>query len=205
MLLRSRARYARSSSWCITKSHRPYLRKPPPLESHRPTPLPLVIGGSLCGPPRSHCLSILEVCIPSVKPFILLLPKWLIISVLDESGPVLWFWVLHAKRPPREKLLPVSPSLEYCPHWGRNATMRARYGEMNEATEFQQAPYSWVINRRYGARARKADLKPRNLYEVPGGIEELRSFKGILGRPPLPDPRSPIVEICDAKKSDSAQ
>lgn len=159
----------------------------------------------MCTPPRSHCLSILQVSIPSVKPFILLLPKWLTIPVLDESGPVLWSWVLHAKRPPREKLLPVSPRLECCPHLGRNATMRARYGEMNEATDFQQAPYSWVINRGYSARARKVDLNPRNLHEVPGGIKELESFKCILGRPPPPDSRSLMIEVFYTNKSNSAQ
>jgi hypothetical protein len=47
--------------------------------------------------------------------------------------------------------------------------------------------YSWVVNRRYYIQARKAEIKLRDLYEVPGGIEKLKRFVGIVSRllPPL--------------------
>jgi hypothetical protein len=43
------------------------------------------------------------------------------------------------------------------------------------------------------------------LHEVPGGVEELESFVGIVGRPPPPVCGSVIVKVGDAEKSNSAQ
>jgi len=52
---------------------------------------------------------------------------------------------------------------------------------------------------------RKAELKPRDLHQVPRGIEELKSFVGIVGRPPPPVCSSVIVEVRDAKEPNLAQ
>jgi hypothetical protein len=71
--------------------------------------------------------------------------------------------------------------------------MRAGYRKTRKATDLQQALYSWVIYGRYYISVRKADLKPRDLYEVLGGIEELKSFIGIIGRPPPPVYSSIII------------
>jgi hypothetical protein len=43
-------------------------------------------------------------------------------------------------------------------------------------------------------------LKPGDLHEVLGGIEELKSFVGIVGRPPPPVCGSVIVNVGDAEK-----
>jgi hypothetical protein len=48
-------------------------------------------------------------------------------------------------------------------------------------------------------------LKPGDLYKVPGGIEELKSFVGIVGRPPPPVCSSVIVNIGDAEKPNFVQ
>ena len=45
------------------------------------------------------------------------------------------------------------------------------------------------------SQARKAELKPRDLYKVPGGVEEFKSFVGIIGCPPPPLCSSVIVEV----------
>jgi hypothetical protein len=52
---------------------------------------------------------------------------------------------------------------------------------------------------------RKAELKPRDLHEVLGGIKELKSFVGIIGRPPPPVCSSVIVEVRDTKGPNIAQ
>jgi hypothetical protein len=83
--------------------------------------------------------------------------------------------------------------------------MRARYRERSKATDLQQAPYSWVVGGRYCVQARKAELKPRDLHKVPGGIEELKSFVCIVGRPPPPVCGSVIVEVRDAEKPNFVQ
>jgi hypothetical protein len=74
--------------------------------------------------------------------------------------------------------------------------MRAGYRE-----DLQQAPYSWVIDGRYCVYARKAELKPRDLHQVPRGIEELKSIVGIVGRPPPPVCGSVIVSVHSFIKS----
>jgi hypothetical protein len=53
--------------------------------------------------------------------------------------------------------------------------------------------------------SKEGRLKPRDLHEVPGGIDELKSFVGVTGRPPLPVCSSVIVEVRDAEKPNTAQ
>ena len=48
-------------------------------------------------------------------------------------------------------------------------------------------------------------MKPRDSHEVPGGIEELKSCVGIIGRPPPLVCSSVVVEVRDAEKSNIAQ
>jgi hypothetical protein len=48
-------------------------------------------------------------------------------------------------------------------------------------------------------------LKPGDLHEVPGGIEELKSFVGIVGRPPPLVYSSVIVNVRDTKKPNFIQ
>jgi hypothetical protein len=48
-------------------------------------------------------------------------------------------------------------------------------------------------------------MKPRDLYKVPGGIEKLKSFVGIVGRPPPWVCGSVIVKIWDAEKPNFGQ
>jgi hypothetical protein len=102
--------------------------------------------------------------------------------MLNESCPVVCR-ILDAEWLPWEELLLASLCLKPCPDSGYNATMRAGYREVSEAADLQQAPYSWVIDGRYYIQGRKAEMKPSDLHEVPGGIEELKSFVGIVGRP----------------------
>jgi hypothetical protein len=48
-------------------------------------------------------------------------------------------------------------------------------------------------------------LKPTDLHEVPGGMEELKSFVGIVGRPPPPVCGGVIVNVGDAEKPNFVQ
>jgi hypothetical protein len=48
-------------------------------------------------------------------------------------------------------------------------------------------------------------LKPKDLYEVLGSIEELKSFVGIVGRPPPPVCGGVIVNVGDAEKPNFVQ
>lgn len=48
-------------------------------------------------------------------------------------------------------------------------------------------------------------VEARDLHKVPGGIEELKSFVRIVGRPPPPVCGSVIVEVRDAEKPNFVQ
>jgi hypothetical protein len=68
-----------------------------------------------------------QVLVPSIKPFVLLLPTWLIVSMREESCPVVWPRILNAEWLPWEELLSACPRLELCSDFGCDATMRAGY------------------------------------------------------------------------------
>jgi hypothetical protein len=108
---------------------------PPPLRQHRPLSSPLVIGDLLRYTPRGDCLSIVQVLIPSIKPFILLLPTRQIVLIRKESCPVVWPRILDAEWLPWEELLSACPRLEPYSDFGCNAIIRARYHEIRKATD----------------------------------------------------------------------
>lgn len=50
-------------------------------------------------------------------------------------------------------------------------------------------------------QARKVELKPRHLHNVPVGVEELKSFIGIVSGPPPPVCDGVTIKVGYAKKA----
>jgi hypothetical protein len=84
-----------------------------------------VIGDLLRYTPCGDCLSIVQVLVPSIKPFVLPLAARLIVSMHKESYPVVWARILDAEWLPWEELLSTYSHLEPCSDFGYDAAMRA--------------------------------------------------------------------------------
>lgn len=150
---------------------------------------------------RSDCLSVVQVLVPSIKPFVLLLPVWQDVLMLQAIYPIVWPRILHAECNPWEKFFSVCPRLEPFSDFRCDAATRAKNGEPSKATDLQQTPYPRVIYGRYCIKVKKAELKLRYSHKAPVFIEELKSFVGIAYGLPPPVSDSIVIDIGYAKEA----
>jgi hypothetical protein len=121
--------------------------------------------------------------------------------MLQAIYPIVWPRILHAEWNPWEEFSSVCPRLEPLSDFRYDAAMRAKNGEVSQATDLQQTPYPRVIHGRYCIKVKKAELKLRYSHKTPVCIEELKSFVGIVYGllPPVSD--GIVIDIVYAKKA----